>query len=208
MEKNPIEPQGGLVKKSVSKILIIDDQAANLKILGFFLSEHNFVVSIAENGGLALELLEQQYQPDIILLDILMPGMNGFETCRRIKANSKTVDIPVLFMTALNSVEDKVAGFEAGGVDYITKPFQQAEVVARLDLHLTLQRQKKELEKALADIKTLSGMLNMCSICKRIKDKDGSWIPLERYLAIYSGTRVSHGLCSDCVITHYKEFSE
>ena len=187
--------------------MIIDDQAANLKILRFFLSEHNYVVSIAENGDLALQLLEQ-YKPDIILLDILMPGMDGYEICRRIKANSETADIPILFMTALNSVEDKVAAFEAGGLDYITKPFQQAEVVARLDLHLTLQRQKRELEQALADINTLSGLLNMCSICKRIKDKDGSWMPLERYLSIYSGTKVSHDLCPDCVTTHYKEFSE
>ncbi len=128
-------------------ILVVDDQPANLKVLLTFLEVHHFQIRIADSGERALRVLEN-YHPDIILLDVMMPGMNGFETCRRIKDNKDNADVPVIFVSALDSVEDKVAGFEAGGVDYITKPFQQLEVLARVNTHILLRRQKLELEEA------------------------------------------------------------
>ncbi|MCP4491749.1 MAG: response regulator [Gammaproteobacteria bacterium] len=99
-------------------ILIVDDQPANLKVLLFFLQEKNFELRILQSGMRALDML-RDLTPDIILLDILMPGMDGFEICKKIKANKRLADIPVIFMTALDTLEDKVAGFEAGGVDYM-----------------------------------------------------------------------------------------
>ncbi|MCP4473194.1 MAG: response regulator transcription factor, partial [Gammaproteobacteria bacterium] len=100
-----------------------------------------------------------KFFPDIILLDVMMPGLNGFETCKRIKKIEAVADIPIIFMTALDGIADKVAGFEAGGVDYITKPFQLIEVLARINTHLRLRKKELELEKALGEVKRLSGIL-------------------------------------------------
>ena len=124
------------VKKAA--ILVVDDRPANLKVLLSSLEEYDFDVRIAENGETALRTL-RNFQADLVLLDVMMPGMDGFETCRQIKSNPATAEVPVIFMTALDSVEDKVAGFAAGGVDYITKPFQQVEVLARVNTHVTLR---------------------------------------------------------------------
>ncbi len=132
-------------------ILVVDDQPANLKVLLSFLKDHCFQIRIAEDGERTLQVLEN-YQPDIILLDVMMPGMDGFETCRKIKENKNTANIPVIFMTALDNIEDKIAGFEAGGVDYITKPFQQIEVLTRINTHVRLRRKELELEKALDEV--------------------------------------------------------
>lgn len=129
-----------------SLILVVDDQPANLKVLFSLLKEHGYQVRIAESGTWALDILDD-YQPDLILLDVILPEMDGFEVCRRIKKREKSADIPVIFMTALDRVEDKIAGFEAGGVDYITKPFQQVEVLVRLKFHLELSKMKKNLEE-------------------------------------------------------------
>ncbi|MEA3468242.1 MAG: diguanylate cyclase [Thermodesulfobacteriota bacterium] len=132
-------------------ILVVDDQPANLKVLLSFLKDHQFQIRIAEDGERTLQVLEN-YKPDIILLDVMMPGMNGFETCRRIKEKQETADIPIIFITALDNIEDKIAGFEAGGVDYITKPFQQVEVLTRIKTHIRLRRKEQELEKALDEV--------------------------------------------------------
>lgn len=178
-------------------ILIVDDQPTNLKVLLSFLKEHGFDIHIAENGNRALQVLEN-YQPDLILLDVMMPGMDGFETCRQIKKNEKTVSIPIIFMTALDSVEDKVAGFEAGGVDYITKPLQQVEVLARINTHITLHRQKQELEQALTEVKKLSGIIPICSVCKQIRNDEGYWQQVDQYIAEHSEVEFSHALCTGC----------
>lgn len=132
-------------------ILVVDDQPANLKVLLSFLRDHQFQIRIAEDGKRALQVLET-YQPDIILLDVMMPGMDGFETCRKIKRNKRTANIPVIFMSALDNIEDKIEGFEAGGVDYITKPFQQLEVLTRINTHIMLHRKEQELEQALNEV--------------------------------------------------------
>ena len=178
-------------------ILIIDDQPANLKVLLSLLREEGYGVRIAENGERGLQVLER-IQPDIILLDVMMPGMDGFTTCKKIKENPETAEIPVIFMTALDSVEDKVAGFEAGGVDYITKPFQQVEVLARIRTHLALRRKQQELEEALEEIRKLSGIIPICSVCKQIRNEEGYWQQVEQYISEHSEAQFSHALCSRC----------
>lgn len=126
-------------------ILIVDDVPTNLSVLMEFLENTGHKVLVATDGEAAIE--QTQYaMPDIILLDVMMPGIDGFETCRRLKANDQTRDIPVIFMTALSETVDKVLGFQMGAVDYITKPLQQEEVVARVNAHITLYRQKREIE--------------------------------------------------------------
>ncbi len=133
-------------------ILIVDDTPVNLGVIVQFLQNSGFGIRIARNGESALKRVEYD-KPDVILLDVLMPGIDGFETCRRLKENAATRDIPVIFMTSLTSAEDKVKGFEAGAVDYVTKPLHQEEVLMRIkthlrlrDLTLSLQAENKQLE--------------------------------------------------------------
>ncbi|MCP4698820.1 MAG: response regulator [Gammaproteobacteria bacterium] len=125
-------------------LLIVDDVPTNLKVLLTYLDEQKFEVRVAEDGEDALEQVSYS-KPDLILMDVMMPNMDGFEACRRLKAKNETSDIPIIFMTALNDTVDKVKGFEIGAVDYITKPVQQEEVLARVKAHLTLRNLHKFL---------------------------------------------------------------
>jgi PAS domain S-box-containing protein len=125
-------------------ILIVDDIPANLEVLFDLLEDSNFKVVVAKNGESAVEIAENTF-PDLILLDVLMPGIDGFETCQRLKANLATKDIPVIFMTAFTENVDKVKGLNLGAVDYITKPLEHDEVLARVNIHLRLRNLTKKL---------------------------------------------------------------
>ena len=125
-------------------ILIVDDTPTNLKVLFALLNQSGFKVSIAKSGENALEKVKEVL-PDLILLDVMMPGIDGFETCRRLKADPRTKDIPVIFMTVLSEVVDKVKGLSMGAVDYITKPIEQEEVLARINVHLELRKAQLRL---------------------------------------------------------------
>ena len=124
-------------------ILIIDDNPTNLNVLFEYLEESGFEVSVAQNGRSALEQVAQIH-PDLILLDIMMPDLDGFEICRTLKKRVETNDIPIIFMTALTDASDKIKGFLAGGSDYITKPLQYEEVLARITAHLKLRNAEKQ----------------------------------------------------------------
>jgi two-component system sensor histidine kinase/response regulator len=128
----------------VPDILIVDDVPANLKILESILTSEGYKVRPVTNGRMALQVAKKE-KPDLILLDIMMPEMNGFEVCRRLKENPDFIDIPVIFISALNDTNDIVKALNHGGVDYITKPFQAEEVIVRVKTHLKLYLQKKEL---------------------------------------------------------------
>src|SRR6478672_6205458 len=136
--------------KPQANILIVDDTPANLNVLSTILTQQGYKVRPANNGEAAL-VVAQRATPDLILLDIRMPGMNGFEVCRRLKEIDQTRDIPVIFISALDEVLDKVEAFEVGGVDYITKPFQILELLAasgeaplttelRIEMHQAAQK--------------------------------------------------------------------
>jgi two-component system sensor histidine kinase/response regulator len=130
-------------------ILIVDDTPANLSVLVDTLSEAGYQVMVAEDGEDALAQTTHT-KPDLILLDVMMPGLDGFETCARLKTTLATHDIPVIFMTALNETAEKVRAFNAGAVDYITKPIQHEEALARISTHLTIRRLRAKLEQQLA----------------------------------------------------------
>jgi formate hydrogenlyase transcriptional activator len=133
--------------KSAHTILIVDDMPNNISVLFETLTRFNYKVLVARDGKSAIEQAGLA-QPDLILLDVMMPGMDGFETCRRLKHAEATQAIPVIFMTALSEIIDKVNGFNMGAVDYITKPFQLQEVLARINTHLTLRQLQRDLEEA------------------------------------------------------------
>ncbi len=138
-ENNPI---------SLGTIMIIDDTPGNLALLSDTLSEAGYRVLVAIDGLSALEQIKY-LQPDIILLDVVMPGIDGFETCRKIKSNPATIDIPILFMTGLSELDNLLRGFDEGGLDYIVKPIKPTEVLARVEVHLTQARTIRRTKTAL-----------------------------------------------------------
>ena len=141
-------------------IFLVDDHPANLKVLFSLFHDEEFDIRIHESGEQVLEML-QHVLPDIILLDVMMPKMDGLSTCRKIKKNPMTADIPVIFLSALDNIEDKVAGFAAGGADYITKPFQKIEVLTRLRTQLSLRKKQRALDQALAELQTQNETLEL-----------------------------------------------
>ncbi|MCB5189513.1 response regulator transcription factor [Methylobacillus arboreus] len=135
-------------RKETAVVLIVDDVPDNLAVLHDALDESGYMVLVANNGETALQRAEEA-RPDIILLDAIMPGLDGFEVCARLKANLNTRHIPVIFMTGLTESEHVVAGFAAGGTDYVTKPIRTAEVIARISTHLQASRQMHQARGAL-----------------------------------------------------------
>lgn len=127
-------------------ILIMDDVPANLKVLVDSLEEHDFSVAVAQDGEEGFKRA-QLIHPDLILLDLRMPVLDGFSVCRKLKETESTRDIPVIFMTASGAADDKVTAFEIGAVDYVTKPFQMDEVLARVRTHLSIQQMRKQIEQ-------------------------------------------------------------
>jgi len=132
---------------SKANILIVDDTPDNLRFLISILKKRGYTVRPASSGTQALSAIHTE-QPDLILLDVMMEKMDGYEVCMHLKEDDSTKDIPIIFLTALTEVEHKVKGFEVGGIDYITKPFQAEEVLAHVETHLTLRKMQKQLEKA------------------------------------------------------------
>ena len=164
----------------MNDILIVDDTPENLTVLRQMLTEHDYRVRPALSGEIALKAVKADI-PNLILLDIMMPGMDGFEVCSKLKSEARTSDIPVLFISALNEAEDKIKGFQVGGVDFITKPFNTAEVLARVETHLSLRnmhlqllgeieerkRAEKALEKANRELDQLASLDGLTKIANR-----------------------------------------
>lgn len=185
-------------------ILVVDDMPGNLGVLFEALYAAGYNVLIQDNGESALELLNT-FQPDLILLDILMPGMDGFEVLRRLKNNPLTQDIPVIIITALLAHDDEVKGLKLGAADYITKPFHVETVLARVQIHIAnrnlqkmLIEQNEKLKQALDNIKTLSGLIPICARCKKIRDDQGYWNQIESFIQQHTDAIFSHGLCPEC----------
>ena len=196
MEKNSMLTEG--------TILIVDDTPENLTLLRSMLTEKGYRVLAAINGEMALKAVRTNL-PDLILLDIRMPGMDGYEVCKQLKSEEKTRKIPVIFISALNEVDDKVKALSLGGVDYITKPFQAEEVLARIKTHLALRSLQKSLEdknaqlqKALDEIKILQGIIPICTNCKKVRDDENFWNNVEGYLKKRLDIELSHSVCPDC----------
>ncbi|MDJ0508429.1 MAG: diguanylate cyclase [Crocosphaera sp.] len=166
-------------------ILIVDDQLPNLKILANLLKNNNYKLKKALDGESALISIDKEI-PDLILLDIKMPDMDGYEVCNKLKANPKTKEIPVIFISALNEVFDKVKAFELGGIDYISKPFQEEEVLARVKSQLIIQNQKKILEKERKKL-----ILERTNLQQEIKQRKETEAILYQSRALISGILTS-----------------
>ena len=168
----PKEPALSLPK---GNILIVDDTPANLRLLSQMLAEQGYRVRPVPDGPLALEATRAE-PPDLILLDIRMPEMDGYEVCEHLKADAQTRDIPIIFISALGETQDKVKAFTAGGVDYVTKPFQVEEVLARVETHLALRKLQKQLQdanKKMAQELALAGEVQTSFLPRELPDIPG-----------------------------------
>jgi DNA-binding response OmpR family regulator len=178
------------MSKQKTLILAVDDKPQNLQFLGKLLSDKGYEVGMAQNGLQVLSFVRKN-EPDLILLDIMMPGMDGYEVCRQLKADFSARHIPVIFLTAKADSEDIVKGFDVGGVDYVIKPFNSSELLARIKTHI--------------ELKILRGLLPMCSKCKKIRDDKGFWKQVDSYIEDHSQITFTHGICPDCLTGLYGE---
>ena len=134
-----------------SLILLVDDNISNLKVLGAVLSSRGYRVALASNGEECLEFVEKQL-PDLIFLDIMMPGLNGFDVCKRLKSNPKAKSIPVIFISALANSQHITKAFESGGIDYLVKPFDKNDLLARTKVHLGIKKEMDTLRTTVIDL--------------------------------------------------------
>jgi two-component system cell cycle response regulator len=225
---------------------VVEDSAPQAHILKHQLEADDYEVAISANGVEALAYLEKE-RPGLIISDVLMPEMDGYELCRRVKAADRTRSVPVMLLTALSEPEDIIRGLECGADNFVTKPYDRDFLLSRveyilvnreirkrshtgmgvetyfagkrqfvssdriqiLDLLLTTYedalRQKRKLEKALATIKVLRGIIPICASCKSIRNDEGYWQQLESYLRAHSEADFSHGLCPECLKKIYSE---
>ena len=185
-----------------SCILIVDDERQNIKVLTQFLRD-TYKIMVAKDGEQALNAVSSNIVPDLILLDIMMPGLDGYEVCKRLKADEKTKHIPVIFVTAVTETQDAARGFQAGAVDFIQKPLDPVIAKARVDLHIKLHKTMADLKAALSQVKKLSGLLPICMYCKKIRDDKGYWNQIEAYIDNHSEAQFSHSICHECAEKHY-----
>ena len=179
-------------ERNKREILIVDDNSQNIQFLGRILEENDFTPILARNGEQAL-ILATKEEPDLILLDIMMPGMDGFEVCTRLKEMPQTEHIPIIFLTSITDKGNIVRAFELGGVDYVTKPFNPAELLARVKTHV--------------EMKILRGILPICANCKNVRDDQGYWSQIEAYVTTHSEALFSHGICPECAKILYGDAS-
>jgi len=198
-------------------ILIIDDEPVNIQLLKEYLKK-DYNIQTSLNGFDAIHLVKEQ-MPDLILLDVIMPDINGFDVARTIKSDGMFSSIPIIFLTALDSSEAEAEGLEVGGIDFLTKPVHLDLMKLRIINHLELKRQtdlvreqmdlivsqKEELESSIARIKHLEGLLPICMHCKSIRVDDSSWQRLEEYIIEHSNASFTHGICPSCIAEHYPD---
>ena len=191
---------------SSTQVLVVDDEPIVRQVLEGHLRSTSAQVTSVASGVEALRILDAEAVNtqafNLVLLDVMMPSLSGYETCRRIREKWSSNDLPIVFLTAKTQVEDLVAGFSAGGNDYLTKPIAREELLARVALHLELQATHRKERDHVAVLQT---MLPMCMHCKSVRDDEGYWNDLEEYLDTHGGIMVSHGLCPQCAKSVYPD---
>ena len=187
------------------RILIAEDDAVSRRVLEATLLKWNYEVVVTTDGPQALEALKKPDAPSLALLDWMMPGLDGSEVCRQVRQTIGDRLLYVLLLTAKGSKDDIVEGLNAGADDYIVKPFDRAELQARLDvgqrilrLQTELAARVKELELALSKVKQLQGLLPICCYCKKIRDDQNYWRQVEGYVAEHSEAQFTHAICPSC----------
>lgn len=187
------------------RILIAEDDAVSRRVLIATLDKFGYEVVIAADGAEAWAVFQSADAPPLAILDWVMPEIDGVELCRRVRAFSTATPPYLILLTAKNSKEDMVMGLDAGANDYLTKPFDRAELRARvqvgahvLALQENLAARVRELEATLSQVKQLQGLLPICTYCKKIRDEQNYWHRVEMYISEHTEVEFSHGICPDC----------
>lgn len=194
------------------RVLIAEDDPVSRRVLEATLHKWGYAVIVTCDGDEAAQQVAEADCPHLIILDWMMPGHDGPEVCKLIRARPDGEAFYVLLLTAKSQKEDIVSGLESGADDYITKPFNRDELRARIQtgqriikLNDSLAARIGELEEALNKVETLSGLLPICAYCKRIRQGDDYWQQVESYIASKSDAEFSHGICPDCYDKHLKD---
>lgn len=196
------------------RVLIADDDLTSRALLETTLSRAEYDVIAASDGERAWQALVGADAPRLAIVDWVMPGVDGTEICRRLRRMDAREPTYVILLTIRGSQRDIVVGLDAGADDYITKPFDTSELRARVDvgrrvvgLQSALRQRAEELEEALSNVRTLSGLLPICSYCKKIRNDKGYWQQVDSYIREHSEAELSHGLCPTCMNKHYPDFA-
>ncbi|RJX35150.1 MAG: DNA-binding response regulator [Desulfurivibrio sp.] len=194
------------------RILIAEDDLTSRVMLSAVLKKDGHEVEVTASGPEALAALQQPAAPRLAILDWMMPGLDGLEVVRRIRAMPSLPPPYIIILTTRGGKADIIAGLEAGADDYLAKPFDPGELRARIavgsrliSLQEKLSAQVQELRKALDHIKTLQGIIPICSFCKKIRDDQGYWDQVEAYVSRHSEVSFSHGICPECLQKNYPE---
>ena len=194
------------------RVLIAEDDFTSQSILTAALKKNGHEVIAVSNGVEAWEALQQPDAPSLVILDWLMPEMDGIEVCRRIRALKTEEYIYIIMLTVKDEMRDVIAGLDAGADDYISKPYDPGELRARVDvgrrmleLHAKLAVQMRELQTAMENIKTLKGLVPICCHCKGIRDDKGYWNKIEKYILEHTDAELTHGICPDCMKKLYPD---
>jgi phosphoserine phosphatase RsbU/P len=187
------------------RVLIADDETVSRRMLERALTRWSYEVVTATDGEQAWALLQQPDPPTIMVLDWLMPRLDGIAICRRVRAHPLLRSAYVILLTSRTAKEDVVEGLQAGADDYVTKPFDTSELRARMQvgvrvvkLQSALAERVRDLEDALSRVKQLQGLLPICCYCKKIRDDQNYWHQVESYVGSHTDVRFSHGICPDC----------
>lgn len=191
------------------KILIAEDEKISRKILEMTLIKTSYDVVAVEDGLKALASIEKEV-PDMIITDWMMPDLDGAELCRRVRALDLPSYVYIILLTALTQKENIIQGLDAGADDYITKPFERTELLARvkagervIQLEKSLRQKNQELSDVLAHVKQLKGLLPICMFCKKIRNDEDYWQKLEEYLSEHTEADFSHSICPECLEKYY-----
>ncbi len=237
---------GDSIKNSKTEILIVEDSATQLEELRYILEKKGYIVDAVTNGREAMDFLKKK-QPALVISDVIMPEMDGYELCKKIKSDEQLKKIPVLLLTTLSDPDDVVRGLDCGADNFLTKPYEEVTLISRieyiilnievrksnptdigieivfggkkqyitssriqiLDMLIStyetaiqknreLEKANKELREANEKIKTLSGLVPICSICKKIRDDEGYWNQVEHFISQHSDLTFTHGYCPTC----------
>ena len=190
------------------KVLIAEDDPVSRRVLAAMLDKFGYEVVVAADGAEAWNALQSADTPNLAILDWMMPEIDGIELCRRVRATPTATPPYLILLTAKSGKEDVVAGLDAGANDYLTKPFDRAELRARvqvgaqvLELQAKLAERIRELEDAFSQVKQLQGLLPICSYCKKIRDEQNYWQRVDSYISEHAEVVFSHGICPDCYTT-------
>lgn len=197
------------------RILIAEDDATSRIVLATVLTKDGYDVTPTDDGGAAWEVLQTPDAPRLAILDLMMPGVDGLELVRRVRAIPSVAPPYLIIVSTKSEKSDVIAALDAGANDYLTKPFDPGELRARIEvgrrmieMRFELNEKVKELKQALAEVRTLKGIVPICANCKNVRDDQGYWNRVESYLNEHTEADFTHAVCPDCMKRLYPQFGD